>query len=69
MASETCALITAEAEKGDQAKIKDLDENKGVKVNKVDLQSFLDLYQPMQDDLVSDVPHGAEILTAIRALN
>jgi tripartite ATP-independent transporter DctP family solute receptor len=66
--AEACDLITAEAEKGDAAKIETMASKHGVKVNKVDLQSFLDLYQPMQEELMADVPHGKDILGIIRSI-
>lgn len=68
VAAEACALITAEAEKGDQAKIDKMAKDFGVKVNKVDKQSFIDLYAPMQDELVADKPHGKQILKLIRSI-
>ena len=69
VASETCLFITEEAEKGDQAKIDKMAKDFGVKVNEVNKQSFIDLYTPMQDELVNDKPHGKEILAKIRSYN
>lgn len=68
VAAETCDLITAEAEKGDQAKIKKMAEEHGVKVNEVDKQSFIDLYAPMQESLAEGKPHAKEIIETIRSL-
>ncbi len=71
VAEEVGLLVTSTGRQFDEEKLVDMVEKHGVKVNEVDSSAWVELYRPLQDEMVeglSGTKDGAKILEIIRSI-